>query len=80
MFISEIKSGTHIIDGRRFTENTVTNQFNKARVSITTVYMDKKPILKKYIFDSDNKIRHFWKNLKTKTVNEFSDHKLDLRG
>lgn len=80
MFISEIKSGTHIIDGRRFTENTVTNQFNKARVAITTVYMDEKPILKKYIFDSGNKIRHFWKNLKTKTVNEFSDHKLDLRG
>lgn len=82
MFINEIISGPHYVEGRKFTERTINSKFNKGNVSITTVYMNDNPLLKQYTFDLPDKILNFWKSFKKeKPVKEvIIDKNLDVIG
>lgn len=64
MFVNEILTSPRYVDGRKFIERTINSKFGKADVTITTVYMNDKPILKQYVFDMPDKIMNFWKTLK----------------
>ena len=46
MFINEVITSPIVVDGRRFIERTVNSKFKKGDVTITTTYMDGKPLLK----------------------------------
>lgn len=53
-----------MVDGRKFVEHTINSKFDKGTVSITTIFMNDKPIVKQYIIDRPDKIQTFWKSLK----------------
>lgn len=63
MFINEIISSPRYVEGRKFVERTIKSKFDKANVSIRTVYMDDEPILKAYTFENNNMVRNIWKSL-----------------
>lgn len=69
MFIEAVTSKPAYADGRKFMERTIKSKFKKGDVSITTTYMDGKPILKKYTFEKDGIIERAWKKVKTKNKN-----------
>ena len=64
MFVKEIISTSKIVDGRKFFERTIQSQFKQGNVSITTIYMDNKPILKNYVFQSKDALKHILKRPK----------------
>lgn len=68
MFIKEIISEPRFVEGRKFVERTIESKFNKGNVSITTTYMDNKPIVKQYIFNAPNKLKHYWKTIRDLTI------------
>lgn len=70
MFVSEVITKPRIVEGRTFIERTIKSKFNKADVSITTVYMDDKPLIKQYVFDAPNVLKSFWKSMKRGYVTE----------
>ena len=57
MFVNEILSSPRYVEGRKFIERTIESKFDKANVSIKTVYMNDKPILKEYTFENDNIVK-----------------------
>lgn len=61
MFVSEIVSSPRYVEGRKFIERTVKSKFDKADVTIRTVYMNDKPILKEYTFENDSVLKNIWK-------------------
>ena len=63
MFVDEIISSPRYVEGRKFVERTIKSKFDKANVSIRTVYMDDNPILKAYTFESNNMVKNIWKSL-----------------
>ena len=63
MFVDEIISSPRYVEGRKFVERTIKSKFDKANVSIRTVYMDDNPILKAYTFENNNMVRNIWKSL-----------------
>ena len=69
MFIKAITSKPAYVEGRRFVDRTVKSRFKKGDISITTTYMDGKPILKRYTFEKDGMIEHTWKKVKAKCKN-----------
>lgn len=73
MFVSEVTMVPKTVDGRKFVEHTITSKFKKGDVSITTIFMNDKPILKHYIFDGPDAMRSFWKDLSSpcKSVTDF---------
>lgn len=70
MFIKEIITEPRYVDSWKFVERTVESKFNRGEASITTIYMNDKPIIKKYTFTGKNILKHFWKTLKNKEVRE----------
>lgn len=66
MFIKEITTLPRTVDGRKFVEHTIFSKFKKGDVSITTIYMNDKPILKQYTIDRPDKVQNFWKSLTKK--------------
>ena len=63
MFVNEIISSPRYVEGRKFIERTIESKFDKANVSIKTVYMNDKPILKEYTFENDNIVKNICKSL-----------------
>ena len=63
MFVDEIISSPRYVEGRKFIERTIESKFDKANVSIKTVYMNDKPILKEYTFENNNMVKNIWKSL-----------------
>ena len=63
MFIRETIIGPRIVEGRKFLERTIESKFGDREVSITTISMDNKPFVKKYIFNEPNVIKNYWKSL-----------------
>ena len=72
MFINEVTMLPRMVDGRRFVEHTINSKFERGNVSITTIKMNDKPILKNYVFDGPDAIRTFWKDL-TSPCKEVTD-------
>ena len=70
MFVNEVVTSPRYVDGRTFVEKTVNSKFKKGDVSITTIVMDKKPIIKKYTCTGIDRVRHFWKSLLSKETVE----------
>ena len=70
MFVREIVSKPAYVEGRKFVDRTIESKFKRADVSICTTYMNDKPILKKYIFDSGNVIKDVLKVLKNGNTRE----------
>lgn len=63
MFINEVTTLPRLVDGRKFVEHTINSKFEKGTVSITTIFMNDKPIAKQYVIDRPDKIQTFWKAL-----------------
>jgi hypothetical protein len=63
MFVNEIITPPRIIDGRRFVERTISSKFENTNITITTVFLDGKPLTKHYLFDTPTIVKTFWKNL-----------------
>ena len=80
MFVNEIISSPRYVEGRKFVERTIKSKFDKANVSIKTVYMNDKPILKEYTFENDNIVKNIWKSVqKGHIVNDRTfDKKLNV--
>ena len=68
MFIRETIIGPRIVEGRKFLKRTIESRFGDREVSITTISMDNKPFVKKYVFDEPNVIKNYWKSLTKGTV------------
>ena len=68
MFIKETIIGPCMADGRKFLERTIESKFGDRKVAITTISMDNKPFIKKYVFDEPNVIKNYWKSLTKGTV------------
>lgn len=64
MFVSEIMSGPRYVEGRKFVERTLKSTFDKGDVTVRTIYMDGKPILKEYTLEDENTLKNVWKSLK----------------
>lgn len=65
MFINEIIKGPVTVEGRRFVERTINSKFERGKISITTTYMDNKPLLKQYAFCNNTQVKNVWKEAKT---------------
>ena len=80
MFVNEIISSPRYVEGRKFIERTIESKFDKANVSIKTVYMNDKPILKEYTLENDNIVKNIWKSVqKGHIVNDRTfDKKLNV--
>ena len=80
MFVNEVTSSPRYVEGRKFIERTIESKFDKANVSIKTVYMNDKPILKEYTFENDNIVKNIWKSVqKGHIVNDRTfDKKLNV--
>ena len=80
MFVNEVTSSPRYVEGRKFIERTIKSKFDKANVSIKTVYMNDKPILKDYTFENDNTVKNIWKSVqKGHIVNDRTfDKKLNV--
>lgn len=80
MFVNEVISSPRYVEGRKFIERTIESKFDKANVSIKTVYMNDKPILKEYTFENDNIVKNIWKSVqKGHIVNDRTlDKKLNV--
>lgn len=77
MFVNEVISSPRYVEGRKFIERTVKSKFDKANVSIRTVYMDDKPILKAYTFENDNMVKNIWKSVQKGHI--INDRTLDKK-
>ena len=77
MFVNEIISSPRYVEGRKFVERTIKSKFDKANVSIRTVYMDDNPILKAYTFENNNMVRNIWKSLQKGYITQ--DRTLDKK-
>ena len=70
MFINEITSLPRYVEGRKFVERTIKSKFKKGDVSITTIYMNDKPLTKNYVFETKNIIKNVWKSMQKPKVEE----------
>ena len=70
MFINEITSLPRYVEGRKFVERTIKSKFKKGDVSITTIYMNDRPLTKNYIFETKNIIKNVWKSMQKPKVEE----------
>ena len=77
MFVNEVTSSPRYVEGRKFIERTIKSKFDKANVSIKTVYMDDKPILKDYTFENDNTVKNIWKSVQKGRI--IKDRTLDKK-
>lgn len=70
MFINEITSLPRYVEGRKFVERTIKSKFKKGDVSITTIYMNDRPLTKNYVFETKNIIKNVWKSIQKPKVEE----------
>lgn len=77
MFVSEVISSPRYVEGRKFVEKTVNSKYDKGDVSIRTVYMNDKPIMKEYIFENADYLKKIWKSLQKGYITQ--DMTLDKR-
>lgn len=70
MFISEVTSLPRYVEGRKFVERTIKSKFKKGDVSITTIYMNDRPLTKNYVFETKNIIKNVWKSMQKPKVEE----------
>lgn len=70
MYINSLTTKPRVVDGRTFIEKTINSKFKKGDVTITTTYMDGKPLIKQYVLSSPNIMKNVWKDLRTKTTRE----------
>lgn len=61
MFIEEIIGSPSYVEGRKFVERTIKSKFKRGEVAITTTYMDNKPLVKRYSFSGDERMKNVWK-------------------
>ena len=72
MFINEITSLPRYVEGRKFVERTIKSKFKKGDVSITTIYMNDKILLKKYLFDTPTIFKSIWKSFQKPKIEEIT--------
>lgn len=70
MYINSLTTKPRVVDGRTFIEKTINSKFKKGDVTITTTYMDGKPLIKQYVLSGSNIMKNVWKDLRTKTTRE----------
>lgn len=70
MFISEVTSLPRYVEGRKFVERTIKSKFKNGDVSITTIYMNDRPLIKKYMFETHNILKNVWKSLQKPKIKE----------
>ena len=63
MFVNEIITNPVVVEGRKFVERTINSEFKKGKATITTTYMDGKPLLKKYSFSNGSQMKNAWKKV-----------------
>lgn len=68
------------VEGRKFVESTMLGKYKDVDISITTIFMNDKPLMKQYTFDAPNILKHFWKTMKHGDVTEVTVEKgLDVK-
>ena len=77
MFINEITSLPRYVEGRKFVERTIKSKFKKGDVSITTIYMNDRPLTKNYVFETKNIIKNVWKSMQKPKVEEITVDKVN---
>lgn len=70
MYINSLTTKPRVVDGRTFIEKTINSKFKKGDVTITTTYMDGKPLIKQYVLSGPDIMKNVWKDLRTKTTRE----------
>lgn len=79
MFIEAITSVPRVVDKRVFIEKTLKGKYKGSDITITTVFMDDKPILKQYFIDGAKTLRNVTKRLNKKPdVEDITVNKLDI--
>jgi len=64
MFVSEVVTSPRYVEGRKFIERIVKSKFDKADVTIRTVFMDDKPLIKEYTFENESVLKNIWKSMR----------------
>lgn len=77
MFISEVTSLPRYVEGRKFVERTIKSKFKKGDVSITTIYMNDRVLLKKYLFDTPTILKNIWKSFQKPKIEEITVDKVN---
>ena len=73
MYIKDLPMiGPRYVDGRKFVKQAMLGKYKGVDITVRTIYMDDKPLLKQYTFDAPNIIKNFWKSMKHKDVTEVS--------
>lgn len=75
MFLGVSTTKPAYVEGRKFVEKTVRSRFEKGDISITTTYMDDRPLLKVYDIFGERFIKNVWKD-----PSEKSSASLDVLG
>ena len=68
MFVEEVISSPLYIKGKKFVDKTIKSKFNKSTVSITTTYVDSKPLIKQYVVRTKDKLKHYIKCIRNLIV------------
>lgn len=66
MFVREIISPTRYVDGKKFVERILQSHFASGDVSITTIMMNDRPLMKQYEIKQGGILKRFWKSLRDK--------------
>lgn len=75
MFLSFSTTKPVYVEGRKFVEETIKSRFERGDASVTTIYMDDKPLIKTYNIFGKQKIKNVWReSAKEKTTS------LDITG
>lgn len=75
MFLSFSTTKPVYVEGRKFVEETIKSRFERGDASVTTIYMDDKPLIKTYNIFGKQKIKNVWKESSEKNTKN-----LDITG
>lgn len=64
MFIKAINMLPRYVEGRRFTERTLIGKYKDYDLKCTTVFMNDKPLIKKWEISGDSFVKDFWRGIK----------------
>lgn len=76
MYIKDLPtSGPHYVEGRKFVEKAMLGRYKDVDITVRTIFMDDKPLLKQYTFDAPTILKNLWKTMKHKDVSEITVEK-----
>ena len=64
MFIRAIDMSPRYVDGKKFTEHTIIGKYKVYDLKCTTVFMNDKPLFKKWEINGINFVKDLWKSIK----------------